>query len=176
MINLSKCNISSFAVLFALCSMSLNAQIFDLEISIEPELTIEVQQDLQFGTVVSNSGINTINLNDVNLGIFSIRAFYTETLSVEITHSDNLENLDPLITDSIPIDLRINYNNINDNPNQSIPLPNNSGTISMTNYLGEIGDIPNWKEIYIFVHGFINVGNVADGNYIGEAALTVNYN
>src|SRR5690554_4993861 len=115
------------------CSTSALAQFINLELKIEPELSATVEQSLNFGTQVTNSGATKINLGDLSMGIFSIRAFSNQKIHVALTYPDHLINNNPKLEDQIPLELAISYNNSGNNSYQnSTVLNDNTGSIQIS--------------------------------------------
>ena len=166
----------SVLIILSICPIFVNAQIIDIEIDVEPELTIEVEQELNFGTLTTNSGITRIGLDDLSLGIFKIRTYRTQSLTIELDYPDALSHSDPTIEDNIPLDRNIYYNNSGDDPFDSKLLANNYGFINMTNFASTTGaNTDYWKDVFVYVTGAINIGNIPNGSYSGEALLIVSY-
>tara|TARA_R110000868_G_scaffold304437_10_gene565151 strand:- start:26124 stop:26660 length:537 start_codon:yes stop_codon:yes gene_type:complete len=158
-------------------SSTANAQFLSLQLKIEPELSTTVEQELSFGTLVSNSGEKNINLGDLNTGIFVIRSYYTQNLFLSLTYPESLRHINPAINEEIPVSLSIAYNNsLNKSPRGAILLPQNKGNVSVIDRL-EISGVPKeiWSELYIYVFGTIDVGNIPTGEYAGEVTLYIEY-
>ncbi len=154
----------------------LNAQFINLQIRIEPEITAKVEQNLNFGELVINSGEKFIGLGDLNMGVFSIRALYTQSIFLSMNTTDALVHTSPFLNDEIPINLNIAYNNTGDNnANRSIGLTED--LVYLPIYNNE--EIPNpgtvWQELYVYVFGTIEVGEVPTGEYFSELTLVVQY-
>ena len=171
--------LSYIAFLFLIfISQSLNAQFINIQIKIEPELSAVVEQELAFGNVVSNSGVQNISLGDFNMGIFKIRALYTQSIYVDLDVPTALESLGSFGTDQIPITLYSAYNNSGDNnSNNAVELTNNAGYIPMSSNMFDVNptQLKYWQELYIYIYGFIEVGQISNGLYEGDVLLTVNY-
>ncbi len=152
---------------------TLSAQFINLQITIEPELSAEVERVLNFGEVVSNSGIKEIKIGDLNTGVFSIRAIRSQSLYIELNYPDAL-SLENNEKDNIPLQLKAAYNNSgNNNIANAQDLPNNSGVLL-------VGDLNNnsesfWHKLYIYVYGYIDVGNIPNGVYKGDLVLFISY-
>lgn len=148
-----------------------HAQFINLQVKVEPELSATVEQPLDFGTQVTNSGQTAINLGDLNMGIFSIRAFSNQLVFVELEYPDYLSLTDG--NDTIPMYLELSYNNSNENVYANArPLPENNGLIKISEHDNSEG---LWSILYIYVFGSIDVGNVANGLYTGDIVLSVDY-
>ena len=163
-------------LLFLSLSPFARAQFINLQLKIEPELSATVEQDLDFGTLISNSGRTEIQLGDVNMGVFSIKAFHTQNVYLNLQYPDVLSNENPAVDDVIPIELNMSYNNTgNNNAVNSSPLSSNNGFVSVheNTELENRNDI--WKQLYIYVYGAIEVGNIPNGVYTGDIVLSVDY-
>lgn len=154
----------------------LQAQFINLQLRVEPELSATVEQNLDFGTQVTNSGRTAIQLGDINMGVFSIRAFHTQNLYLTLQYPDELVSENPDIDDQIPLDLEMAYNNTgaNNSANATI-LDNNNGLVSIHQRTRAEFDEEIWKEMYIYVYGAIEVGNIPNGTYSGDIVLSVDY-
>ncbi|MEX0719362.1 MAG: hypothetical protein WD059_01760 [Balneolaceae bacterium] len=166
-----------FFVFIFILSLSGNiyAQFVNLQLKIEAELSATVEQDLDFGTQITNAGRTEIQLGDVKTGVFSIRAFHTQNVYLNLQYPDVLVNAEAGVNAEIPIQLNINYNNsgINSVANSS-PLPANHGFVSVHEKTAlNSNDI--WKELFLYVYGAIEIGNIPNGVYTGEIILSVDY-
>jgi hypothetical protein len=157
---------------------SINAQFINLQIRIEPELSATVEQDLNFGQLVINSGPSIIELGDLNMGIFNIRSYYTQNVYIQLDVPEALTHNNPAVNDVIPIELGVAYNNSGErNVDNSIVLNDNSGFLPIyeaaTTGFTSTTDI--WQEMYLYVFGSIIVGNINEGEYNGEVTLLIEY-
>lgn len=162
--------------LFSLTTYYCQAQFINLQLKIEPELSASVEQDLDFGTLISNSGRTEIQLGDVNMGVFSIKAFHTQNVYLNLEYPDVLRHDNPAVRDEIPLQLSMSYNNTgNNSAANSTSLATNNGFVSIheDTDLETRNDI--WKQMYIYVYGAIEVGNIPNGVYTGEIVLSVDY-
>lgn len=175
MINTGK-YISAVLFLIVFGYQNLNAQFINLQIRIEPEITAKVEQNLNFGELVIGSGQKYIGLGDINMGVFSIRALYTQSIYLSMNATDALVHTNPFITDQIPINLNIAYNNTgNNNANRSIELSEDLIYLPVYDNPGAPTPNPIWQELYVYVFGTIEVGEVATGEYFSELTLIVQY-
>ena len=153
------------------------SQFVNLQITVEPEISIAVEQELSFGTLLSNTGEMSVGLGDVNMGVFNIRAFKTQMLFLDFRVPEFLEHSNPDITDNIPLNLGLAYNNSGtNNSNRSQILENNHGYIPVsdaTEDRSRSGDV--WHNIYLYIFGGIRVGDIRNGQYSGEVVLLINY-
>ncbi len=154
-----------------------NSQFINLRLKIEPELNVTIEQSLDFGEVVTNSGYTEVELGDVRMGVFSIRAYYTQNIQISMSVPDELTNINPAITDEIPLELEASYNNSGVNDiSKAVPLSDNQGMILI--YEGEENaPRPNdvWQEMFLYVYGGIDVGNIPTGTYTAEVVVSVTY-
>jgi hypothetical protein len=175
MIKLIKKICWAFTLIIAL-SYSVNAQYINLQIKIEPELSATVEQDLNFGTQVTNSGRTEIQLGDVNMGVFSIKAFHTQNVYLNLNYPNSLTNDNPAVDVDIPLELNLAYNNSgNNNANNSLTLPASGGFVSIHEYTALESRNDVWKQMYLYVYGAIEVGNIPNGVYTGDIVLSVDY-
>lgn len=152
------------------------AQFVNIQIKVEPELSATVEQDLDFGTQVTNSGRTEIQLGDVNMGVFSIRAYHTQNVYLTLEYPNALESNFDQSSESIPLYLTMSYNNSgNNNANNSVPLNENSGLVSVHEKTELENSRDIWKQLYIYVYGYIEVGNVQNGLYTADIILRVDY-
>lgn len=161
-----------------LFNVPLNAQFINIQIKIEPELSAVLEQELAFGDVVANSGVQNIELGDFNMGIFRIRAFYSQSIFVNLNVPNALESNNNFGDDQIPITLFSAFNNSGENnATNAIELNNNAGYIPMTDniFTQNTNQIRYWQELYLYVYGYIDVGQVSDGFYEGDVVLSVTY-
>ena len=171
---------SVFFVLTSSTSLAVRAQFINFNITVEPELSTTVEQRLDFGYLVSNSGTKYIGTGDLDIGIFSIKAFYTQSIYVELISDDYLFPIDPSIPERIPLDLLISYNNsgVNNSIN-SIELINNQGFIPITSKSNSIRNTNAneiWAQLYLYIYGSIEVGDIPNGEYSTEILLLIDYN
>jgi len=164
--------------LLIVCGLPLlaQAQYINLQLKIEPELSATVEQDLNFGTQVTNSGRTEIQLGDVNMGVFSIKAFHTQNVYLNLNYPNSLSSANPDIDADIPIELNMAYNNSgNNNANNSSPVSPNGSFISIHEYTALESRNDVWKQMYIYVYGAIEIGNIPNGVYTGDIVLSVDY-
>ncbi len=157
-------------------SSPLAAQFINLRLTVEPELRATVVQPLDFGTQITNSGSTTIELGDANMGIFSVRAYHTQNIFIDLQYPDALENNEAGIAADIPLELGMSFNNTgSDNPQNSTPLPLNKGLVSITQNTTPESEADVWKQMYIYVYGSIVIGNIPNGIYTGDIILNLDY-
>ncbi|MGM0547600.1 MAG: hypothetical protein ACQEST_12870 [Bacteroidota bacterium] len=147
------------------------AQFIDLQLDIDPEITAQTEQPLDFGTITTNSGRNMIELGSVNMGIFSITALENQLLLVTLDKPTELRHSNSDINETIPLELFSRYGFSAQNHEDSEPLPDATSTIRV-----EPNPEPGpWNSIYIFMYGAVDIGDVPDGTYDNEITLSVEY-
>lgn len=163
-----------FSILFLIPKEGYS-QFINLQIRIEPEITAKVERELDFGELVVNSGQKLIGLGDINMGVFSIRALYTQNIYLSLSAPNSLRHSNPAIADEIPIDLKIAYNNTGRNiADNSIELENDFAYVPV--YRNDIEAPKNiWQEMYLYVFGSLEVGDISFGEYFSEITLVVEY-
>ncbi|MBO6586092.1 MAG: hypothetical protein JJ953_08320 [Gracilimonas sp.] len=168
--------IFSIITISFLLSINAKAQFINLQLKIEPELSATVEQNLDFGTLISNTGITEIQLGDVNMGVFSIRAFYTQNVYINLEYPEVLVNGQTGNNQEIPLSLSMSYNNSGTNSiSSSSPIPSSGGMVSIHDNTNLTNSNEIWKQLFIYVYGSIEVGNIPNGVYTGEVVLSVDY-
>lgn len=159
-----------------IASSTVSAQFINLRLTVEPELRATIIQPLDFGTQITNSGRTRIQLGDANMGIFSVRAYHTQNIYIELQYPDALKNNEPGVEADIPLELGMAYNNSgSDDPQNSRPLPLNEGLVSITQNTSPELEADVWKQMYIYVYGSIVIGNIPNGIYTGDIVLNLDY-
>jgi hypothetical protein len=150
------------------------SQFINLQIRVEPELSATVEQELNFGEVVTNSGEKIVGLGDFNMGVFNIRGYHTQNIYIQLNYPEALNHINPAIGESIPLDLDIAYNNSGRNiAENSDLLPTEQGFVAI--HENPELDTEVWQSLYLYVYGSIFVGNIPNGEYFGEVTLSVSY-
>lgn len=159
-------------------SASIKAQFINLQIRVEPELSAQVEQNLDFGAIISNSGQKNISLGDLNMGVFNVRMLDAQNVFVELVFPDNLISITPGNSAQIPMNLEMAYNDngINDS-RYAVPIPAQGKLLvpPAENTLQQRSASDVWREIYLYVYGSIIVGDVPNGDYIGDITIVLNY-
>ncbi len=151
------------------------AQFISFQISVEPEINTKVEQELNFGTFVSNSGKQEISLGDFNMGIFSIRALYTQNLFLLLEYPEELFNSNPKIQASIPIELSMAYSDSETQNLSKTTIANeNRAFISISDLSGPATN-EVWKSVFIYVFGSVFINDIPNGTYVGDINLIIDY-
>lgn len=147
------------------------AQFIDLQLNVDPEITAQTEQPLDFGEITTNSGRRMIELGDTGMGIFSITALENQLLLVTLDKPTELRHSNSGIDETIPLELFSRYGFSAQNHEDSTPLPDATSTIRV-----EPNPDPGpWNSIYIFMYGAVDIGDVPDGTYDNEIVLSVEY-
>lgn len=150
------------------------SQFMNLQIEVEPELSVTVLQPLDFGTVVINSGITEIAPGNPSMGVFSIDAINTQQLLVSFEKPAALTSGNSGQTSSIPIEINASYISYNDDSVQlSTPIRRNPESITISTVPGQASEI--WARAFIYVYGSVDVQNIPEGQYTGELIINVTY-
>lgn len=168
-------NIILIAILMIGClANSSLSQTVQFSMDVQPELGIEVLQDLNFGTVVANSGTQRIGLGDLQMGIFKIKALAAQSALLQIENPDHLISESPGDTKKIPLRIYAAYSDGPANYDDILSFKDNSLRISLGSE--DISSLsPTWESGYIFIYGDIEVGEVSEGSYSGTLTLNVTY-
>lgn len=149
-------------------------QTVQFSMNVQPELGIEVLQNLNFGTVVANSGSQQVALGDAQMGIFKIKALAAQSALLQIENPDHLISDSAGDTEKIPLSIYAAYSNGPSNYDKIQNFRENSLQIS----LGDENPStlsPTWETGYIYIYGEIDVGDVTQGTYSGTLTLNVTY-
>lgn len=172
MIN-TKLYIILILLLTTLVSKASYAQFVNVELVIEAELSASIEQELNFGNLIINSGLTEINIGDVNMGVFTIRAINTQTLYINMEYPNSLAGVDRFNADVIPLDLAMAYNAKSDVAKDAIELTDGKGYILVNDSGSDEPEI--WKIMYLYLYGSIDIGNINAGTYEGTISLNIEY-
>lgn len=148
------------------------AQFLNIQIDVEPRADAQVERSLDFGTIVANSGLVNFELGDPGMGIFAIRALRTQRMlfSFEVPdylHHDGSDNRIPA-----GFQLAITDTGVNDY-RQAAPIIGTDHEIIISSPPGQPDR--EWSFAWIYVYGWIDVGNVPPGIYTADLVLHVEY-
>lgn len=156
-------------------AMPAHAQFMNLSMEVEPELSVEVVQDLNFGAFIANSGIQRINKNSPNIGIFEIRAFGNQNVVVSLNIPDSLTSSDPSVQEQVPLTLRASYSNIvNRSAANSVLIDGNRASFPISQ-TSPLAGVRQWQQAYIYIFGEVMIGDIPQGEYTGSLVLSVEY-
>lgn len=174
--------INKILLLFILSILSLehiHAQFIDIQITIEPELSATVVNDLNFGQIATNTGENLIELGSTSMGIFSITGFKNQRVFLEVTYPNALLHQDPLVNAEIPLTINLAANNTGvEDYRSSFPINNDNALVNLhesSDPNSSSNDQNQWKVMYLYVYGSLIVGNIPNGRYQGDIYLSVEY-
>ncbi|WP_445665814.1 hypothetical protein [Fodinibius sp. AD559] len=144
---------------------------------VQPELGVEVLQDLNFGTVISNSGTHQIELANPQMGIFKIRALAAQSAILTLQRPDRLtQSGGQDTTNTIPLNLDAAYSHQASNYQDLLPFGNDMLQVTLSD-----DENPNnnkeqvWDTGYVYIFGNIEVGDISPGSYSGTLVLNVVY-
>ncbi|MEP2595765.1 MAG: hypothetical protein ABJI92_18920 [Kangiellaceae bacterium] len=108
------------------------------------------------------------------MGIFSVTAINSQILRMELQSTNILKHLNPAVKATIPIDLQAAYNNSGtNNPDVATPFGGDNMYLQVNENAQK--DRFEWQTVFIYIYGFIDVGNVPNGIYEGELSLVIDY-
>lgn len=147
------------------------AQFIDLQLDIESKVTAQTEQALDFGTLATNSGRRMIEFGGIDMGVFSISALENQILLITLDKPDELRHNNPAIENTIPLQLFSRYGYSSQNYRDSRPLPETISSIKV-----ESNPEPGpWNNLYIFMYGSVDIGDVPDGIYTNQIILNLEY-
>lgn len=163
--------------LFLLFGHSASAQFLNTEIDIDSEISTALINDLDFGTLIRNSGTTRVNLGDVNMGIFRITALQNQTIVVNLSIPEKLSHENPAVSDSIPLDIKAAYNNLDNNFRSANSFSGSGARFDMGSPNNANFDQSSeiWRKAYLYIYGSLNIGDIQSGIYAGEIILSVSY-
>ena len=150
------------------------SQTVQFSMDVRPELGIEVLQDLNFGTVIANSGKQRVSLGDAQMGIFKIKALAAQNALLTLTKPESLLATQQGSEDNIPVNIQAVYSSRPTGFNDVVNFSDNTLWISLGNGTTDALS-PTWETGYVLVYGDIEVGEVTEGSYSGTLLLNVTY-
>jgi hypothetical protein len=170
-----------FCMLF-IVSVSAKAQFIQFSITIEPEVSAGVVQELNFGQLVLNSQLS-IAPGTPNSGWFQLVVLNTAQISVEFDLPSHMKlSSEPDCSESwcrFPVDFEFAYFV------SETPFDGRIRGLQTLNPVFNMIDVaPEWsasgfadefRYVLINVAGSVDVGEVTPGVYTGELALVVSY-
>ena len=175
-----KSNIVLVLLLLIILSASplfVEAQTVQFEMDIQPELSIEVLQNLNFGTVISESGTSRIELGNANMGIFEIRALAAQRALLTLDPPESLSTGQNTNGGEATIPIRIDavYSDRSYTAGDLVPFVDNRAWITLQpDQPAENGET-RWETGFVYVTGTIEVGDIPPGSYSGTLLLSVEY-
>lgn len=152
-----------------------NSQTVQFSMKVQPELEVEVLQNLNFGTVVTNSGVQKINLGDSGMGVFKIKALATQNALLILHVPDSLTATEPKRETGIPFNVDAAYSASRGNYNGAEIFKDRSAWISFGSGGLQNIDASVWEEGYVYIFGDIEIGDISQGTYSGTLTLSVEY-
>ena len=150
-------------------------QQMQMSFDVQAELSIEVLQDLDFGTVVTNSGTQKIPLGNAQMGIFKIRSLAAQNALLTLRQPDFLSSTGNETVEKIPIKIKAAYSDRPDTYNNVKHFISNSLNVTFDSN-NQTSVSPNtWETGYVYIFGDLSVGDVSKGTYTGNLVLSVEY-
>lgn len=151
-----------------------NAQFVHFQMNVEPELSTDVVQDIDFGTFITNSGTQRIQKGSASMGIFEIRGLRNQRIAVTLNTPENLVHSNPDISQTIPVSLDASFtNNSVRDIGAAQPFSENEAWFAIGT--GGAGNQQTWQSAFVYIYGSVTIGEVPDGAYEGTLVLTVEY-
>jgi hypothetical protein len=149
------------------------AQYVNVQIDIRAEVDAEVRQPLDFGTMVSNSGIYRIEPGHPDMGVFAVRVIQAQSMLFNLELPEYLVHSQPESEARIPISLEAAYTNFGeDDFSRAVPM-----RIPYEEVVMFLPDDPSheWATAFIYLYGEIDIGDIPEGNYHGKIILNIEY-
>lgn len=158
--------------LLFLCKPAI-AQYVNVQIDIRAEVDADVRQPLDFGTMVSNSGIYRIEPGHPDMGVFAVRVIQAQSMLFHLELPAYLVHSGPETDARIPISLEAAYTNFGeDDFSRALPMRTPYEEVVMS-----LPDDPSheWATAFIYLYGEIDIGDIPEGSYHGEIILNIEY-
>jgi len=163
----------------------LTAQTIQFSVHVASSLNATKDQDMDFATVLSGSGVSQINLGDSGMGVFAITGNEELDVIVTMTAPANLTHTGSS-SDVIPFTMNFAYANHGANDiNQAVEVTGTTARFQMREReSGPAGvpptppsayHTPATTTAYIYIYGSMNVGVIDAGSYTGTVELSVIY-
>lgn len=154
---------------------SLHAQFIHFQMNVEPELSTDVVQDLNFGNFTASSGIQQIKKGSPGMGVFEIRGLQLQNIAVTLNPPKELQHSNPEVEDRIPVDLKASYTKGDQDLSNSQPFSNNSAWFTLGEKTDEAANDNIWQSAFVYIYGSVSIGDISNGTYNGMLILTVEY-
>lgn len=158
------------------------AQFVNLSMEVETELSVVTIKDLDFGTAPVESGKLQIRPGDPGIGIFKVRGLRNLQLFISFDAPKKLRHAEPNVDASIPIDLKFAYNNRgHNNSRQATRIDGRNTSLTLSGREGEVNETlseyfkTEWANMYLYVFGTLNIGNIPAGIYKENITVTIEY-
>lgn len=154
------------------------AQFLRIVMEVEPELSAQTLQPLDFGQLYQNAGPIEVNMGENNMGIFTVMGYPNQSVRVSLHSPELLRHADRSFSDSLNISIRAAYANRGVNRIEDARLFNgNTAQFQMMESTGGLTPTQMMQNAtaYIFIFGSISVGDVQPGHYDGMVVMEVEY-
>lgn len=177
MINMTKTDLKKKFLLFFFIGLSpiyTQGQTVNYNMEVQPELSVEVLQDLNFGTVITNSGKQQIALGDSRMGVFKIRALAAQSVLISLEKPKYLASQQNGNSGQLPLSLQAAYSSRANNYDNIIPF-HNDNIRTILESIDDLEDSSAWETGYVYIFGNINVGDVIPDSYSATLILNIVY-
>lgn len=159
----------------AMSAATSQAQFMNLNMEVEPEISVRVIQDLNFGSFISNTGMQRIEKHNPNIGIFEIRVFGNQNVAISLNMPDSLSNSDSSVREHVPLNLKASYSNTQNQSAASSILINDNRASFPIKDTNVASGARQWQQAYIYIFGEVLIGDVPQGEYSASLVLSVEY-
>lgn len=160
------------ALLLTTAPSLLSAQFLNIQIEVEPEVEATVERSLNFGSILTNSGMINFPLGDPDIGVFGIRAVQTQRMLIEMDVPDYLEHSELDARIPVGLELAVNRFGVND-PGSAVRITDENREVTVSTPPDQPAQ--EWSYAYLYVYGWIDVGTVPPGIYTGDVVLNIEY-
>ncbi len=157
---------SCFSAAFGQTSVTKTSTI---SIGVAEALTLYVNRNLSFGTVVAGTGTKTVVANSAGAAKLTVSGHKNRNVYVTLTPPAFLSDG----TDRITYSASASYNSSADDPSTSTAWASASGRQAAMQL--SANSRGSTAEAFIYLYGSIDVGNVPAGNYSGTYVVSVSY-
>jgi hypothetical protein len=163
-----------FLILAFFLVLPANGQFLNFQIDIEAELSTTVERPLDFGTLIINSGPNTIELGDPRMGIFRIDALRTQKILMSLEVPEYLRQEFGPESARIPVELFAAFSNFGEE-NWRTAQPFRTPLQEIIIESPQDNPEAIWSSAYIYIYGMIDIGTIPEGVYTGDIVLSIIY-
>lgn len=140
-----------------------------IQVGVASGLTVLRDRDLNFGTLVTNSGVTTVTLASANVGKLHIYGGQNRTVNITLVPPATLK----FGTNTIPYTWGGAYN-------EQLNIPTDPTTVTLaattaTFRLRDTGPTGNYGQAYLWIFGSVTVGAVPPGVYSGTFTISAAY-
>lgn len=158
--------IISFSTPSSILAQTSSTQTATIKIGVAAGLTIYVDRNLSFGSVVSGTGVDSVAITSTSAGHVTIGGS-NKTVYVTLTPPSSLTSG----SNTIVYTPRAGYNSSVDDPSTATSMsPSGQTSFKLNTHV-----TGNNYQGYVYLYGSINVGSVPAGSYSGTYTVAVTY-